>query len=105
MVPQWPCNPKPKCSTNCFWIRLFILSNWWRLTPMVFLFLILHGHGFHITLEVVEEAKNVGLDLLTLPIHIYCKFHPLDVNVLKPFKIAFHKFWYIKSLTNKHKCT
>lgn len=67
--------------------------------------LIFHGRGFHITLEVVEETKNVGLDLLTLPIHIFHEFHPLDVNVFKPFKIAFHKFWYIKSLTNKHKFT
>jgi hypothetical protein len=48
--------------------------------------LILRGHGFHITLEVVEEVKNVGLDLLTLPIHIFHEFHPLDVNVFKPFK-------------------
>jgi len=67
--------------------------------------LIFHEHGFHISLEVVEETKNVGLDLLTLPIQILHEFHPLDVNVFKLFKIAFHKFWYIKSLMNKHKFT
>jgi len=58
--------------------------------------LILHGRGFHITLEVVEEAKNVGLDLLTLPFHISHEFHPSDVNVLSHSRLHFTSFGILK---------
>jgi hypothetical protein len=44
----------------------------------------------------------VGLDLLTLPIHILHELQPLDVSVFKPFKIAFRKLQDIWSLSNKH---
>ncbi len=56
----------------------------------------------HVTLEIIEQAKKVGLDLLTLPIHILHELQPLDVSVFKPFKIAFRKLQDIWSLANKH---
>jgi hypothetical protein len=43
---------------------------------------ILDGHNSHVTLEVVMEAKRVGLDLLTLPSHTSHALQPLDVSNL-----------------------
>jgi hypothetical protein len=31
--------------------------------------LILDGHGSHVTLEPIGQAHEVGLDMITLPIH------------------------------------
>jgi len=31
--------------------------------------LILDGHGSHVTLEVIKHAKDIGLDMITLPFH------------------------------------
>ncbi len=39
--------------------------------------LILDGHGKHVTLETIEQAKKFGLDIITLPSHT------------SPFKITF----------------
>jgi hypothetical protein len=47
---------------------------------------ILDGHNSHVTLEVVQEAKSAGLDLLMLPSHTTHALQPLDVAVFKPFK-------------------
>jgi hypothetical protein len=48
--------------------------------------LILNSHNSYVTLEVVLEAKRVGLDLLTLPSYTSHALQPLDVSVFKPFK-------------------
>jgi hypothetical protein len=61
-----------------------------------------------VTLEVVSEAKRVGLDLLTLCSHTSHALQPLDVSVFKPFKQHFHEyrdFWTSRNLnqpTIKH---
>jgi hypothetical protein len=58
--------------------------------------LILDGHNIHVTLEVVLEAKRMGLDLLTLPCHTSQALQPLDVLVFKQFKQHFceyRDFW------------
>jgi hypothetical protein len=54
--------------------------------------LILDGHNSHVTLEVVLEAKRVGLDLLTLPSHTSHALQPLEVSVFKPFKQHFREY-------------
>jgi len=38
------------------------LSNWHLL--------ILDGHGSHVTLEAIEQVKEFGLNMITLPSHI-----------------------------------
>jgi len=43
------------------------------------------------TLEAIEQAKKIGLDMVTLPSHTLHAFQPLDVAYFKPFKIAFKK--------------
>jgi hypothetical protein len=32
-------------------------------------FLIIDGHGSHVTLEAIEQAQTFGLDMITLPSH------------------------------------
>jgi hypothetical protein len=54
--------------------------------------LILDGHGNHVTLEVIEQANEFGLDKITVTSHTSHPLQPLDVSYLKPFKIAFRKF-------------
>ena len=63
--------------------------------------LILDGHASHITLDVVQEARQAGLDLLTLPSHTSHAMQPLDVTVFKPFKTFFKEykdFWIAHNL-------
>jgi len=52
---------------------------------------ILNGHGFHVTLEAIEQTKEFGLDMIILPLHTSHALQPLDVACCKPFKIAFRK--------------
>ena len=54
--------------------------------------LILDGHNSHVILEVARLAKNVGLDLITLPSHTSHALQPLDVSVFKPFKQYFREY-------------
>jgi hypothetical protein len=54
--------------------------------------LILDGHNSHITLEVARAAKNVGLDLISLPSHTSHALQPLDVSIFKPFKQFFREY-------------
>jgi len=51
--------------------------------------LILDGHGSHVTLEVIEQVQEFGLDMITLPLHTSHALQPLDVACFKPFKITF----------------
>ena len=53
---------------------------------------ILDGHANHISLEVVQEARNARLDLLTLPGHTSHAMQPLDVSVFKLFKTFFKEY-------------
>jgi hypothetical protein len=64
--------------------------------------LILDGHNSHITLETIQQAKDVGLDLPTLPTHASYELQPLDASVFKSFKIAFRKFRNIWNFSSKH---
>jgi hypothetical protein len=63
--------------------------------------LILDGHISHVSVEVVQEARAAGLDLLTLPSHTLHALQPLDVSVFKPFKQFFRQyrdFWMSRNL-------
>jgi len=53
---------------------------------------ILDGHGSHVTLETIEQAKKFGLDMIILPLHTSHAFHPLNIVVcFKLFKIIFKR--------------
>ncbi|MCO5587825.1 hypothetical protein L7F22_041777 [Adiantum nelumboides] len=51
--------------------------------------LILDGHGSHVTLDVVENARSMGIDIITLPTLTSHKLQPLDVSVFKSLKAGF----------------
>jgi hypothetical protein len=51
----------------------------------------LDGHDNHVTFEAIEQVKDFGLDMITLPSHTSHALQPLDVFCFKPFKIAFKK--------------
>lgn len=46
------------------------------------------GHNPYVTLEVVEKAMKVGLNLLTLLSHTCNHLQPLDVSIFGPCKMA-----------------
>ncbi len=52
---------------------------------------ILNGHGSLIKLEAIEQVKEFGLDMITLPSQKSHALQPLNVACLKPFKITFRK--------------
>jgi hypothetical protein len=63
--------------------------------------LIVDGHSSHITIDVVEKARAVGLHLLMLPSHCSHAMQPLDVAVFKPFKSAFRVYCDAWTLQNR----
>ncbi len=52
---------------------------------------ILDGHGSHVNFVAIEQAKEFGLNMITLPSHTSHAFQSLNVACFKPFKIAFRK--------------
>jgi hypothetical protein len=52
---------------------------------------ILGGHGSHVTLEAIEQAKEFGLHMIILPSHTSHALQPLDMACFKPFKTIFKK--------------
>jgi hypothetical protein len=63
-------------------------------------FLILDGHGSHVTLEAIEQTYEARLNMITLPSHTSHVMQPLDVSYFSPFKCAFRKE---KSIFKKEK--
>jgi hypothetical protein len=64
--------------------------------------LIMDGHGSHVTLEAISQAKEINLDIITLPSHTSHVLQPLDVSCLKPFKITFRKVKDVIMFKNNH---
>ena len=65
--------------------------------------IILDGHKSHITLEVLELAKNNGIDMVSLSSHSSHELQPLDKACFKPFKVAFRAYRDIWNLQNHGK--
>jgi hypothetical protein len=53
--------------------------------------LILDGHGNHVTLEIITQAKELRLDTITLPSHTLQTLQPLYVFCFKPLKTTSKK--------------
>jgi hypothetical protein len=64
--------------------------------------LFINGHGNHVTLEIIKQAEDFGLDMITLPSHTSHSLQPLDVFCFKPFKIAFRKVKNAAIFRNNH---
>ena len=63
--------------------------------------MILDGHNTHVTLEVINQAKEAGLDMVSLPSHTSHALQPLDVAVFKPFKTAFRAYMDVWTMNHK----
>ncbi|KAH9292038.1 hypothetical protein KI387_042776 [Taxus chinensis] len=71
------------------WLHHFASSVPGGVSPTNRHLLIFDGHGSHVALGTIQEARSLGIDLLTLPAHTSHKLQPLDVSVFAPFKTYF----------------
>ena len=86
------------------WINSDIYFDWLKffsrnIPPTRPVVLIQDGHGSHISIEVIEFARENGIYILCLPAHTSHILQPLDVGVFKSFKSNFSKActYYIAS--------
>ncbi|KAH9292343.1 hypothetical protein KI387_042469 [Taxus chinensis] len=77
------------------WLHHFARSVPGGVSPTNRHLLIFDGHGSHVAFGTIQEARNLGIDLVTLPAHTSHKLQPLDVSVFSPFKN------YFKSMRSK----
>lgn len=71
------------------WLHHFARSVPGGVSPTNRHLLIFDGHGSHVAVTTIEEARMLGIDLLTLLAHTSHKLQPLDVSVFFPFKTYF----------------
>lgn len=68
------------------WVNCELFIQWFQfflkvIPPTRPVLLIMDGHGSHISIEVIELARDNGIHLLCLPAHTTHILHPLDVGV------------------------
>ena len=78
------------------WINQDIYMKWFQfflksIPPARPVLLIEDGHASHISMEVIELAHTNNVHLLCLPAHSTHILQPLDVGILKSFKVHFLK--------------
>ena len=69
------------------WFQFFLQN----IPPTRPVLLIQDGHGSHVSIELIELARENGVHLLCLPAHTTHILQPLDVGVFKSFKAHFSK--------------
>ncbi|KAH9310328.1 hypothetical protein KI387_044733, partial [Taxus chinensis] len=80
------------------WLHHFAASIPNGVSPTNRHLLIFYGHGSHVALGTIQEARSLRIDLLTLPAHTSNRLQPLDV----PFK-SYFKEERRKWITEKHR--
>ena len=78
------------------WINKALFLEWFqffveRIPPARPVLLIMDGHGSHVTVDLIELARENSIHLLCLPSHTSHILQPLDVGVFKSFKTSFSK--------------
>ncbi len=71
-----------------FWLEKQFIPNTAHLGRRI---LIIDGHGSHITLDVIDVARNADIILYCLPPHTTHILQPLDVSIYGPLKAHFSK--------------
>ena len=66
----------------------FFLSN---IPPSQPVLLIMDGHSSHVSIDVIQLARDTGIHLLCVPTHTTHILQPLDIGVFKSFKSNFTK--------------
>ena len=87
------------------WLSHFInvVNKLGEISSINCLLFILHGQNSHVTIHVIQKARDVGLDLLILLFFRSHMLQPLDVTIFKPIKTVFHKYKDVQTLANKEK--
>ena len=67
---------------------LIFLAN---IPPARHVLLVQDGHSSHISIELIELARQNEVTLLCLPAHTSRILQPLDIGVFKSFKSHFNK--------------
>ena len=72
------------------WIMKYLFFEWFKMfvqmiPPSKPVLLVLDGHGSHITIDVIEYARENKIHMLCLPSHTSHVLQPLDVGVFKSF--------------------
>ena len=78
------------------WINNSLYLQWFKffldnIPPTRPVLLIEDGHSSHVSIELIELARENGVHLLCLPAHTTHILQPLDVGVFKSFKVHFSK--------------
>ncbi len=84
------------CNSDNGWINSGVYIEWLKffsrkIPPIRPVLLIQDGHGTHISIDVIEFARENGIHILCLPAHTTHILQPLDVGVFKSFKSNFSK--------------
>lgn len=83
-------------SSESGWINSDLFFQWFtffveNIPPARPVLLLQDGHSSHISIELIELARENDVHLLCLPAHCTHILQPLDVGVFKPFKSYFSK--------------
>lgn len=79
------------------WLEIFIAN----IPPIRPVLLIMDGHLSHVSVGVIEVAKQNRIEMLILPPHTTHIFQPLDVSVFKPLKDNFRN--EVRSRSRKYR--
>lgn len=93
MVGALPCSSYAMSETG--WSNGQILKQYLkfitaRTDPSEHILLIFDGHASHVSLDVIEWAKENKVVLFVLPPHTSHALQPLDVGCLGPFKATYY---------------
>jgi hypothetical protein len=85
------------------WLNHFVnhLEQRGGISPSNRYLLILDGHNFHVTIDVIEKAWSLGIDMITLPSHTSHALQPLDVSCFRSFKQAFRVYRDMWTMNNR----
>lgn len=78
------------------WVNCELFIQWFQfflkvIPPTRPVLLIMDGHGSHISIEVIELARDNGIHLLCLPAHTTHILHPLMLGYLNLLNQIFQR--------------
>jgi hypothetical protein len=65
------------------------------------IFLIVDGHGSHVTSELIEVAVRHNFEIFRLPLHTTHRLQPLDVGVFGPLQRQWQKQCALKVISTQ----
>ena len=68
------------------WFKKMFLPAVQHLSPQPRVILFVYGHHSHMSLELIELAREKGVHLICFPPHMTHILQPLDVSVYHPLK-------------------